>query len=90
MNYQPLKYIYQPSGIPDAYTLLLLHGTGGDENDLLPFANHFGDGINILSLRGNVSEAGMAAILPITSSLKISEISGAWSITIKCVPPCMV
>ena len=59
MNYQPLKYIYQPSGIPDAYTLLLLHGTVGDENDLLPFANHFGDGINILSLRGNVSEAGM-------------------------------
>jgi len=59
MNYQPLKYIYQSSAIPDAYTLLLLHGTGGDENDLLPLAKHFGNNFNVLSLRGNVSEAGM-------------------------------
>lgn len=59
MDYQPLKYIYQPSGNPDAYTLLLLHGTGGDENDLLQLAPYFGDKINVLSLRGNVSEGGM-------------------------------
>jgi phospholipase/carboxylesterase len=59
MELQPLKYIYKPSGNPSAYTLLLLHGTGGDENDLLPLANDFGSGFNILSLRGNVSENGM-------------------------------
>ncbi len=59
MEFQPLKYIYKPSGNKDAYTLLLLHGTGGDENDLLPLAAYFGDGFNILSLRGNVSEHGM-------------------------------
>lgn len=59
MNFQPLKYLYQSSGNPEAYTLLLLHGTGGDENDLIPAAQHFGSGLNILSLRGNVSENGM-------------------------------
>lgn len=59
MNFQPLKYIYNPSGNLDAYTLLLLHGTGGDETDLIPLAQNFGDSYNILSLRGNVSENGM-------------------------------
>ncbi|WP_294818281.1 alpha/beta hydrolase [uncultured Flavobacterium sp.] len=59
MNFQPLQYIYKPSGNPDAYTLLLLHGTGGDETGLVPLAQNFGDGHNILSLRGNVSENGM-------------------------------
>ncbi len=59
MNYQPLHYIYTPTGDKTAHTLLLLHGTGGDENDLLPVARPFGAGLNILSLRGNVSEGGM-------------------------------
>jgi phospholipase/carboxylesterase len=59
MNFQPLKYLYRPSGNPEAYTLLLLHGTGGNEHDLLPLAANFGDNYNILSLRGNVSENGM-------------------------------
>jgi len=59
MNFQPLKYIYKSSGNPEAHTLLLLHGTGGDENDLVPLAKDFGTGFNVLSLRGNVSENGM-------------------------------
>jgi phospholipase/carboxylesterase len=59
MEFQPLTYIYQPSGNKDARTLLLLHGTGGDENDLIPLAAHFGKDMNVLSLRGNVSEGGM-------------------------------
>jgi phospholipase/carboxylesterase len=59
MNYSELKYIYQPAQNKAENTLLLLHGTGGDENDLLPIAKYFGDNFNILSLRGNVSEGGM-------------------------------
>jgi len=59
MDFQPLKYIYRSTAQPGAYTLLLLHGTGGDEADLLPLAQRFGNRINILSLRGNVSEGGM-------------------------------
>jgi phospholipase/carboxylesterase len=59
MNYQPLKYIYKASGNPEAYTLLLLHGTGGDEHDLFGLGERFGADLNLLSLRGNVSEHGM-------------------------------
>lgn len=59
MNYSPLTYIYKAAANPDAATLLLLHGTGGDETDLIPLAKEFGSQFNILSLRGNVSEHGM-------------------------------
>lgn len=59
MVFQTLKYIYQPANRVGAHTLLLLHGTGGDETDLLPIAQEFGNDFNILSLRGNVSENGM-------------------------------
>jgi phospholipase/carboxylesterase len=60
MNYQPLHYLYQPATeASTGLTLLLLHGTGGDERDLLPLAQGFGPGVNVLSVRGNVSENGM-------------------------------
>jgi len=59
MNFNPLTYIYKPSGNPGAYTLLLLHGTGGNEHDLIPLAENFGNTYDILSVRGNVSENGM-------------------------------
>jgi phospholipase/carboxylesterase len=39
--------------------LLLLHGTGGDERDLLPVAAQLAPGRAILSPRGNVNENGM-------------------------------
>lgn len=39
-------------------TLLALHGTGGDENDLLPLVAAVAPGYNVLSPRGKVSEMG--------------------------------
>ncbi len=39
--------------------LLLLHGTGGDEHDLLPLRDHLSPGAAVLSPRGTVLEAGM-------------------------------
>src|SRR5688572_23536277 len=40
-------------------TILALHGTGGDENDLLPLVKMLAPGVNILSPRGQVLEGGM-------------------------------
>jgi phospholipase/carboxylesterase len=41
-------------------TLLLLHGTGGDENDLVSLGREVAEGAAILSPRGKVSEYGAA------------------------------
>jgi phospholipase/carboxylesterase len=48
-----------PSETPEAPTLLLLHGTGGDENDLLPIGPMIARGAALLSPRGKVMEGGM-------------------------------
>ncbi|MEK7402408.1 MAG: alpha/beta hydrolase, partial [Gemmatimonadota bacterium] len=40
--------------------LLLLHGTGGDENDLIPSARLVAPAADIVSVRGNVFENGAA------------------------------
>jgi predicted esterase len=43
---------------PSAPPLLLLHGTGGDENDLIPLGRQLSPGSTLLSPRGDVSEHG--------------------------------
>lgn len=53
-------HAFVPATAPDAPTLLLLHGTGGDEHDLLPLGHALRPGAALLSPRGPVSENGMA------------------------------
>ena len=56
----PFVHRFLPAPKPEeALTLLLLHGTGGNENDLLPLGQALLPGANLLSLRGNVLENGM-------------------------------
>lgn len=42
-----------------AKTLVLFHGTGGNEHDLLPLARQVAPGYNLLGLRGAVNENGL-------------------------------
>jgi phospholipase/carboxylesterase len=50
---------FVPSQTSDAPTLLLLHGTGGDENDLLPVGRMLDERAALLSPRGKILEHGM-------------------------------
>jgi phospholipase/carboxylesterase len=49
---------WEPPTAPVGATLLLLHGTGGDESDLLPLGRRMLPGAGLLGVRGNVSEHG--------------------------------
>lgn len=53
-----MKHIYY-AGQQGRPTLLLLHGTGGTEQDLLPLAKKIDPRANVLSVRGGVLENGM-------------------------------
>lgn len=57
---QPLDFVHRwEPRAGSARTLLLLHGTGGDENDLIPLGGMLDPGANLLSPRGQVLEHGM-------------------------------
>ena len=53
------KWVPAKSGYSHPVTLLLLHGTGGDENALLSVGNELWPGAALLGLRGKVLENGM-------------------------------
>ena len=57
----PTSFVHRfiPSEHEGAGTVLLLHGTGGDENDLLPLGPILAPGWAMLSPRGPVLENGM-------------------------------
>ena len=51
-------HVFKPAQNPGAPTLLLLHGTGGDEHDMVPLGG-LSPGAALLSPRGKVLENGM-------------------------------
>lgn len=52
-------HVFRPAANSGAPILLLLHGTGGNEHDLVPLADVLLPGAGILSPRGKVLERGM-------------------------------
>jgi phospholipase/carboxylesterase len=56
-----LSYVhrFEPGADPSRPPVLLLHGTGGDESDLLPLGREIAPGAALLSPRGNVLEGQM-------------------------------
>jgi predicted esterase len=52
------EHVYSPGD--DGSTLLLLHGTGGDEHDLVPLASQIAPASGVLSPRGKVLENGVS------------------------------
>ena len=61
MTNEPLSFAHRfvPAEGPDVPALLLLHGTGGDENDLMPLGRMLDEQAALLSPRGKVLENGM-------------------------------
>lgn len=53
------EYMYMPCDTPTEITLLLLHGTGGDEHSLIEISTQIAPHANLLSVRGNVLEGTM-------------------------------
>lgn len=54
-----MEHIFKEGSDNTKPTLLLLHGTGGTEQDLLPLAERIDPTASVLSVRGNVLENGM-------------------------------
>ena len=58
MDQLTYRHRFEPGTEPFAPPLLLLHGTGGDEDDLIPLGRKLSPGSALLSPRGDVSEQG--------------------------------
>ncbi len=64
MKLSDWPHFFRPASAPAAPPLLLLHGTGGTEHDLVGLAERVSPGSALLAPRGRVSERGAARFFP--------------------------
>jgi phospholipase/carboxylesterase len=64
--------IHEPDE-PDGSTLILLHGTGGNETSLLPLARRMAPAARLIGLRGRSTEEGVARFFRRTGSLVFDQ-----------------
>jgi phospholipase/carboxylesterase len=64
MKLSDWPHLFRPARDPAATPLLLLHGTGGTEHDLVGLADRVSPGSALLAPRGRVSERGAARFFP--------------------------
>ncbi|GEL67274.1 alpha/beta hydrolase [Marinilactibacillus psychrotolerans] len=59
MSLESFIHVYNEPLMGNTTVFLLLHGTGGDEHDMIQLAKMIDPQAGILSLRGNINENGM-------------------------------
>ncbi len=64
MHLPDWPHYHRPAADPAAPGLLLLHGTGGSEHDLVGLADRIAPGAALLAPRGRVNEQGAARFFP--------------------------
>jgi predicted esterase len=64
MSLPAWPHLHRPPATPGAPALLLLHGTGGNEHDLVGLADKLAPGAALLAPRGRVNEGGAARFFP--------------------------
>jgi predicted esterase len=64
MHLHDWPHLFRPAADPSAPALLLLHGTGGTEHDLVGLADRVSPGSALLAPRGRISEHGAARFFP--------------------------
>lgn len=68
MPVKPVEFIHKFIPGKAANAVLLLHGSGGDENDLLPVARAVAPGAALLSPRGRVVDQGLVRFFRLDAS----------------------
>src|SRR5690606_21428093 len=56
----PFVHRFHTPDAPDDHTVVVLHGSGGNEADLMPFAHRMAPHATILGVRGRATEEGSA------------------------------
>lgn len=73
MRELPFVHRLRQPDAPDGSAMLLLHGTGGSESDLMPLAHRIAPRATLLGLRGRSTEEGVARFFRRTSMTSFDQ-----------------